>query len=53
MNRRILTTNLLGLVWFVATCGAAPVQVEAQFILADTYTRYELLAPETRQFKIY
>src|SRR5580765_2732483 len=25
----------------------------AQFISADTYTRYELLAPETHQFKIY
>ena len=49
MNRRILTTNLLGLVWFVAICGAAA----AQFISADTYTRYELLAPETHQFKIY
>jgi hypothetical protein len=49
MNRRILTTNLLGLVWFVAVCGTAA----AQFISADTYTRYELLAPETHQFKIY
>ena len=29
--------------------GSAP----AQFISADTYTRYELLAPETHQFKIY
>lgn len=53
MNRRRLITNLLGLVWFVAMCGAAPAQVEAQFISADTYTRYELLAPETHQFKIY
>src|ERR1044071_9518365 len=25
----------------------------AQFVSADTYTRYELLAPETHQFKIY
>jgi hypothetical protein len=25
----------------------------AQYISADTYTRYELLAPETHQFKIY
>src|SRR5215471_12879509 len=25
----------------------------AQFISADTYTRYELLAPDTHQFKIY
>ncbi len=49
MNRRILITNLLGLVWFVAMCGAAA----GQFISADTYTRYELLAPETHQFKIY
>src|SRR5216683_1998283 len=49
MNRRILITNLLGLVWFVAICGLA----SAQFISADTYTRYELLAPETHQFKIY
>src|SRR2546421_10679038 len=24
-----------------------------QYISADTYTRYELLAPETHQFKIY
>lgn len=25
----------------------------AQFVSADTYTRYELLAPESHQFKIY
>lgn len=25
----------------------------AQFVTGDTYTRYELLAPETHQFKIY
>src|SRR2546425_4607883 len=25
----------------------------AQFISSDTYTRYELLAPESHQFKIY
>src|SRR5260370_41563517 len=49
MSRRILITNLLGLVWFVAMCGATA----GQFISADTYTRYELLAPETHQFKIY
>ena len=34
---------------FVAGCGAAA----GQYISADTYTRYELLAPETHQFKIY
>src|SRR5882757_10424445 len=31
------------------SCGVA----SAQYISADTYTRYELLAPETHQFKIY
>jgi hypothetical protein len=32
---------------------AAGGSVRGQFISADTYTRYELLAPETHQFKIY
>jgi len=32
---------------------ASGIVVRAQFISADTYTRYELLAPETHQFKIY
>lgn len=27
--------------------------VQGQYISGDTYTRYELLAPETHQFKIY
>jgi len=34
----------------VLVCG---VVVPAQFISGDTYTRYELLAPESHQFKIY
>jgi len=46
---RILIPNLVGSLWIIAVCGAAA----AQFISADTYTRYELLAPETHQFKIY
>ena len=33
----------------VAACGTGT----AQYISADTYTRYELLSPETHQFKIY
>lgn len=41
--------NLAGLACIVAACGVAA----AQYISADTYTRYELLAPETHQFKIY
>ena len=32
---------------------AAARTASAQYISADTYTRYELLAPETHQFKIY
>ncbi|HVS81528.1 MAG TPA: hypothetical protein VHE60_07320 [Pyrinomonadaceae bacterium] len=49
MNKRILIPNLVGLLCIIAMCGAGA----AQFISADTYTRYELLAPETHQFKIY
>ena len=33
----------------IAVCGS----VTGQYISADTYTRYELLAPESHQFKIY
>src|SRR5437016_13426998 len=43
----------VGLLCIIAMCGVAPAQVWAQYISADTYTRYELLAPETHQFKIY
>ncbi len=32
---------------------ASSFSVSAQFISADTYTSYELLAPESHQFKIY
>ena len=52
-KKRILITNLVGSLCLIAMCGATPAQVEAQFITGDTYTRYELLAPETHQFKIY
>src|SRR5437016_8037473 len=41
--------KLLGGLAIIASCGA----VWAQYISADTYTRYELLAPETHQFRIY
>jgi hypothetical protein len=41
--------NLVILLTVIAGSGAAA----GQFISADTYTRYELLAPETHQFKIY
>src|SRR6266705_1044741 len=41
--------KLLGGLAIIASGGA----VHGQYISADTYTRYELLAPESHQFKIY
>src|SRR5215470_3509051 len=46
-RRTFYATSLL----FVILTFAAT--AHAQFISGDTYTRYELLAPETHQFKIY
>jgi hypothetical protein len=39
------TVSLCLLLWAV--------EVSGQYVSADTYTRYELLAPESHQFKIY
>ena len=50
-----MLTNLTRFPWYnsalciIAMCSATT----AQFISADTYTRYELLGPESHQFKIY
>src|SRR5947207_5639867 len=41
--------NVVGLLLTILLCGLA----SGQYISADTYTRYELLGPETHQFKIY
>jgi hypothetical protein len=41
--------SLLLLLVILTSAGMA----SGQYISADTYTRYELLAPETHQFKIY
>ena len=43
-GRSLTILLLLGLSYGLAS---------AQFISADTYTRYELLPPDTHQFKIY
>src|SRR5712692_2908543 len=48
-KKPILIAKLSASLCIIAMCGMAA----AQFISADTYTRYELLAPETHQFKIY
>ena len=45
----VLGTILLGLIASTTTIPS----VSAQFVSGDTYTRYELRAPETHQFKIY
>jgi hypothetical protein len=42
-------TSLFGLLCILAVYGTAA----GQYISSDTYTRYELLAPESHQFKIY
>ena len=42
-------TSLLGLLCVLAVSGTAA----GQYISSDTYTRYELLAPESHQFMIY
>lgn len=41
--------RLVGLICIIAVSSV----VAAQYISADTYTRYELLAPESHQFRIY
>jgi hypothetical protein len=41
------------LVCLAALLLMASIGAPAQYISADTYTRYELLAPETRQFRIF
>jgi hypothetical protein len=47
--RREIWHGLAGLLFVIALCGATA----GQYISSDTYTRYELLAPESHQFKIY
>jgi len=46
---KLRQSSLLGLLCVLAAYGAAA----GQYISSDTYTRYELLAPDTHQFKIY
>jgi len=43
----------LKLTCLAATLLLARIGATAQYISADTYTRYELLAPETHQFRIF
>ncbi len=47
--RRTMLHNLAGALCVIAIGGFAA----GQYISSDTYTRYELLAPESHQFRIY
>ena len=49
MKRRLAGLAILGLLLVLLTGFNAP----GQFVSADTYTRYELLSPDSHQFKIY
>lgn len=51
MRKKPVAVSALAL--SVAASCLASFTAMAQFVSADTYTRYELLAPETHQFKIY
>ena len=46
--RRLFGFGLLLFIWIHAATTA-----QAQYVSSDSYTRYELLAPETHQFRIY
>jgi len=50
MPKQRPTFYATALLFVILTASGA---ARAQFISGDTYTRYELLAPETHQFKIY
>src|SRR5438093_592465 len=51
--KRQLITFAIGAALLNAAPNPITPTARAQFISADTYTRYELLAPESHQFKIY
>ena len=50
---RQFTHNSIALSSILIAISAAVVCSQAQYISSDTYTRYELLSPESHQFKIY
>ena len=54
MNFKVLAQSTLPLVFavpIILLAGATP--TPSQFVSSDSYTRYELLAPDTHQFRIY
>jgi len=51
-KRRLVSLAIL-VTLFHLTSGSLRSHVYAQYVSGDTYTRYELLAPQTHQFKIY
>jgi hypothetical protein len=53
MKAKLFATPVSASLLSLITIAAITPVVNAQFVSGDTYTRYELLAPETHQFKIY
>lgn len=51
LSRRVLL--LLQVIPFIFIAIVTPPIAPAQFVSSDSYTRYELLGPETHQFRIY
>jgi len=45
--------KLIAKLFLFASCIFIPVDARSQYVSADTYTRYELLAPETNSFRIF
>ena len=53
---RAKSTGLLSLMISLQVCCMlllVPSLVQSQYVTSDTYTRYELLAPETNSFRIF
>jgi len=53
LQKRRLVILVILVTLFHLTSGSLRSHVYAQYVSGDTYTRYELLAPQTHQFKIY
>jgi hypothetical protein len=53
LQKRKLGTLVIFITLLHVTSGSLRWDVYAQFVSGDTYTRYELLAPQSHQFKIY
>lgn len=51
--RQLTFSRLAATLTLLAVSAVVPTNLIGQYVSSDTYTRYELLAPESHQFKIY